>query len=129
MAFNRNAVPRSGEIFREANNKGPAPRIRAFLMQEENLTLTVRMAPLAAGNPVRRARRRDPPCLERPTPIAKSVHDQYASCTVTFSSFNHTKTDKFITILTNRNVWPRAMNRVPGQRKKVPVDDQGWWMS
>ena len=49
-------------------------------------------------------------------PHRKSVHDQYASGTVTFE---FTKNYKF-TILNNENVWAKAMNRVVNE--KVPVD-------
>jgi multiple sugar transport system substrate-binding protein len=102
-----------GVIFAEAKNKAGAKDFVSFLMQEENLTPYVEGA-LGRWYPVTKA------AQERPfwtaDPHRKSVHDQYASGTVTFE---FTKNYKF-TILNNENVWAKAMNRVVNE--KVPVD-------
>src|SRR6266481_1723591 len=102
-----------GVIFTEAKNKAGARDFVSFLMQEENLTPYVEGA-LGRWYPVTKA------AQERPfwtaDPHRKSVHDQYASGTVTFE---FTKNYKF-TILNNENVWAKAMNRVVNE--KVPVD-------
>jgi multiple sugar transport system substrate-binding protein len=102
-----------GVIFADAKNKAGAKDFVSFLMQEENLTPYVEGA-LGRWYPVTKA------AQERPfwtaDPHRKSVHDQYASGTVTFE---FTKNYKF-TILNNENVWAKAMNRVVNE--KVPVD-------
>jgi multiple sugar transport system substrate-binding protein len=102
-----------GVIFAEAKNKPRAKEFVSFLLQEENLTPYVEGA-LGRWYPVTKA------AQERPfwtaDPHRKSVHDQYASGTVTFE---FTKNYKF-TILNNENVWAKAMNRVVNE--KVPVD-------
>ena len=102
-----------GVIFAEAKNKPRAREFVSFLLQEENLTPYVEGA-LGRWFPVTKA------AQERPfwtaDPHRKSVHDQYASGTVTFE---FTKNYKF-TILNNENVWAKAMNRVVNE--KVPVD-------
>src|SRR5271154_6837645 len=102
-----------GVIFAEAKNKPRAKEFVSFLLQEENLTPYVEGA-LGRWYPVTKA------AQERPFWTAdrhrKSVHDQYASGTVTFE---FTKNYKF-TILNNENVWAKAMNRVVNE--KVPVD-------
>jgi multiple sugar transport system substrate-binding protein len=102
-----------GVIFADARNKPVAKDFVSFLLQEENLTPFVEGA-LGRAYPVTKA------AQERPFWTAdvhrKSVHDQYASGTVTFEM---TKNYKF-TNLNNENVWAKAMNRVVNE--KVPVD-------
>jgi multiple sugar transport system substrate-binding protein len=102
-----------GVIFAEANNKAGAKDFVSFLMQEENLTPYVEGA-LGRWYPVTKAGQQRP--FWTADPHRKSVHDQYASGTVTFE---FTKNYKF-TILNNENVWAKAMNRVVNE--KVPLD-------
>jgi len=102
-----------GVIFAEAKNKASAKDFVSFLMQEENLTPYVEGA-LGRWYPVTKAAQARPFWTE--DRHRQSVHDQYASGTVTFE---FTKNYKF-TILNNENVWAKAMNRVVNE--KVPVD-------
>ena len=102
-----------GVIFAEAKNKPRAKEFVSFLLQEENLTPYVEGA-LGRWYPVTKAAQDRP--FWTADPHRKSVHDQYASGTVTFE---FTKNYKF-TILNNENVWAKAMNRVVNE--KVPVD-------
>jgi len=102
-----------GVVFAEARNKAGAKDFVSFLMQEENLTPYVEGA-LGRWYPVTKAAQARPFWTE--DRHRKSVHDQYASGTVTFE---FTKNYKF-TILNNENVWAKAMNRVVNE--KVPVD-------
>jgi multiple sugar transport system substrate-binding protein len=102
-----------GVIFAESKNKARAKEFVSFLMEEENLTPYVEGA-LGRWYPVTKA------AQERPfwtaDPHRKSVHDQFASGTVTYE---FTRNYKF-TILNSENVWAKAMNRVVNE--KVPVD-------
>src|ERR1700730_2643276 len=102
-----------GVVFAQAKNKAGAKDFVSFLMQEENLTPYVEGA-LGRWYPVTKAAQDRP--FWTADPHRKSVHDQYASGTVTFE---FTKNYKF-TILNNENVWAKAMNRVVNE--KVPVD-------
>jgi len=102
-----------GVIFAEAKNKPGAKDFVSFLMQEENLTPYVEGA-LGRWYPVTRAAQGRSFWTE--DRHRKSVHDQYASGTVTFE---FTRNYKF-TILNNENVWAKAMNRVVNE--KIPVD-------
>src|SRR5215813_7644652 len=102
-----------GVVFAEAKNKAGAKDFVSFLMQEENLTPYVEGA-LGRWYPVTKAAQARSFWTE--DRHRKSVHDQYASGTVTFE---FTKNYKF-TILNNENVWAKAMNRVVNE--KVPVD-------
>ena len=101
-----------GVVFAEAKNKARAKEFIAFLMQPDNLTPYVEGA-LGRWFPVMKA------AQERPfwtaDPHRKSVHDQYASGTVTFE---FTRNYKF-TILNNENVWAKAMNRVVNEKVSV----------
>jgi multiple sugar transport system substrate-binding protein len=102
-----------GAVFADSKNKARAKEFMAFLMQPDNLTPYVEGA-LGRWFPVMKA------AQERPfwtaDPHRKSVHDQYASGTVTFE---FTRNYKF-TILNNENVWAKAMNRVVNE--KIPVE-------
>jgi multiple sugar transport system substrate-binding protein len=102
-----------GVVFAQAKNKAGAKDFVSFLMQEENLTPYVEGA-LGRWYPVTKAAQDRP--FWTADPHRRSVHDQYASGTVTFE---FTKNYKF-TILNNENVWAKAMNRVVNE--KVPVD-------
>jgi multiple sugar transport system substrate-binding protein len=102
-----------GVIFADSKNKRRAKEFVSFLLQEENLTPYVEGA-LGRWYPVTKAAQDRP--FWTADPHRKSVHDQYASGTVTFE---FTKNYKF-TILNNENVWAKAMNRVVNE--KVPVD-------
>jgi multiple sugar transport system substrate-binding protein len=102
-----------GVIFAAAKNKARAKEFVSFLLQEENLAPYVEGA-LGRWYPVTKAGQERP--FWTADPHRKSVHDQFASGTVTYE---FTKNYKF-TILNNENVWAKAMNRIVNE--KVPVD-------
>jgi multiple sugar transport system substrate-binding protein len=102
-----------GVIFAAAKNKARAKEFVSFLLQEENLTPYVEGA-LGRRYPVTKAGQERP--FWTADPHRKSMHDQYASGTVTYE---FTKNYKF-GILNSENVWAKAMNRVVND--KVPVD-------
>ncbi len=108
----RTAV-KTGVVFAEGKNKARGKEFVRFLLEEENLTPYVEGS-LGRWFPVTKAGQERP--FWRADPHRQSVHDQYASGTVTFE---FTRNYKF-TILNNENVWAKAANRIINE--KVPVD-------
>ena len=108
----RTAV-KTGVVFAEGRNKARGKEFVRFLLEEENLTPYVEGS-LGRWFPVTKVAQESP--FWRADPHRQSVHDQYASGTVTFE---FTRNYKF-TILNNENVWAKAANRVINE--KVPVD-------
>lgn len=102
-----------GVIFKQAQHKELAKQFVAFMLEDANLQPYVEGS-LGRWFPVMKAAQES--AFWQADRHRKSVHDQYASGTVTFE---FTRNWKF-TILNNENVWAKAMNRVVNE--KVPVD-------